>query len=855
VSNFKRFISVLAVVAMLVTSFATISFASVPSDVVDTEFEEAAKVLGALGIMVGDAGTGLLRPNDPIKRSEVTKIAVALKGLSDVAGSSSGLTKFPDVSIDHWANGFINVGTTEGLIIGDDLGNFRPDDQITYAEAVTILVRALGYEPRALAKGGFPSGYLVTGSSIGLTKGVSGSANKLIARGDVAELAYNALTINLMEQVGFGSNASFEVVDKTLLSDRLDVELISGTVNAVGNASVEGSGVDKDSVKIDNKVYKSGTSDVRNILGFYVDAYISSASGNKGTLLVAVPVQSKNTVINISSDELNTISTSGDSKIINYSKDGSTKSSKVTVKNDATVMYNGMLGTWDDLEEIGSGSIILLDSDKDKNYNIVFVNETTNYVVDEVVESSNKIIDKYDQDVLVLDSEDDDMSFILDKNNESIGIDKLQEWDVITLTISRDKKLVYGTVIQNGIEGEITEKDKDGFYINGTKYKVSESYPYELKISDSGVFYLDAYGKIAAYDNAGVASKNYGYLADMAIKTGLKSSLEFEIFTLDGKAVIYSAANKIKVDESSNLSYDEAFEAIGEKGQLITYDLNSNGEIARINTIADSSDIDEDKFVLNFTEDNVEYKSASSKLMAEAMNVKVDANTVIFDIPEGETKTDKFAVRDKSFFADGGKYNIKVYDVTEDLVAGVVIVTASDAKAGEDTSIAVVDRVSTATNKDGDTVEKLYAFRDGKEVTLITSKDGILKKDGDKDLETGDIIQYKTNGAGEIDDITVLFDINDSETEVTVEHSPNMTTMYGKVVKKFGTSFNLSVNDGNVINLDLGDARVYVVDEVRNNKKISIGSHADIQKYDESNPERVFVRIYKDVVQEVVIIR
>jgi len=167
----------------------------------------------------------------------------------------------------------------------------------------------------------------------------------------------------------------------------------------------------------------------------------------------------------------------------------------------------------------------------------------------------------------------------------------------------------------------------------------------------------------------------------------------------------------------------------------------------------------------------------------------------------------------------------------------------------------VVDRISSATNKDGDSVQKLYALHNGKEVALLTSKDGILKKEGGKALEAGDIIQYKTNGAGEIDDITVLFDINDAEDEKTVKHSDNLTTMYGKVVKKFNGSFNLSVDGGSVQNFEIGEAKVYVVEEVRNNKKISVGSGADIQKYDDSNPERVFVRIYKDVVQEIVIIR
>ena len=67
---------------MMILSLAThIGFASVSPDVRDTKYETQAQVLGGLGIMVGDAGTGAFRPNDPIKRSEASKIAIALMGL------------------------------------------------------------------------------------------------------------------------------------------------------------------------------------------------------------------------------------------------------------------------------------------------------------------------------------------------------------------------------------------------------------------------------------------------------------------------------------------------------------------------------------------------------------------------------------------------------------------------------------------------------------------------------------------------------------------------------------------------------------------------------------------------------
>ena len=183
-----------------VVSTASVSAALAP-DMQDNTRAEAVEVLGALNIMVGDADTGLFRPNDAIKRSEVAKIAVNALGLADVALSSNYPTKFPDVPADHWANGYINVATNQKLVIGDDTGTFRPDDTITYAEAMTILVRVIGHEPSALAKGGYPSGYLVVGTENGINRNAVATANDPATRSLAAQMMFNALTVKMMESL------------------------------------------------------------------------------------------------------------------------------------------------------------------------------------------------------------------------------------------------------------------------------------------------------------------------------------------------------------------------------------------------------------------------------------------------------------------------------------------------------------------------------------------------------------------------------------------------------------------------------------------------------------------------------
>ena len=153
------------------------ALAAIPTDVKGTRYEEPVQVLNALKIMIGD-DTGSFRLDDAISRSEVAKMAVHVMGLEDIAESSKGNKDFYDVPADHWANGYVHVAATHKLIVGDGDGNFRPNDTITYAEAMTIMTRAAGYEPAAKEKGGFPNGYMVTGTGAGLAKNVQCAQNE-----------------------------------------------------------------------------------------------------------------------------------------------------------------------------------------------------------------------------------------------------------------------------------------------------------------------------------------------------------------------------------------------------------------------------------------------------------------------------------------------------------------------------------------------------------------------------------------------------------------------------------------------------------------------------------------------------
>lgn len=199
----RKFLSLMLALTMIIGTFS-MTYA-VPSDVVGTDLEEVVERLEGLGVFTGYPD-GTFRPNDKITRSEYSAVVTRAKGLKDLAENSQGETSFGDVSANFWASGYINVAEEEDLIKGKGIINgvntFGPLLNITYEEAVTIVVRALGYEAAAQANGGWPTGYLIVADQEGLLEDVNGTMGDLASRGLVAQLTYNALEVPNMIKVG-----------------------------------------------------------------------------------------------------------------------------------------------------------------------------------------------------------------------------------------------------------------------------------------------------------------------------------------------------------------------------------------------------------------------------------------------------------------------------------------------------------------------------------------------------------------------------------------------------------------------------------------------------------------------------
>jgi hypothetical protein len=264
----KKLLSLVLVLSLVLGSVA-FAFAT-PADVVGTDYDEAVTRLEALGILTGYAD-GSFKPENTITRAEYAAVVVRALGLD--AAAIKGATAFTDVPATHWASGYINIAS--GLEVVNGYGNamFGPEDAVTYEQAVTMAVRALGYEPKAADMGGYPNGYLAVAAEEDITDGVAGVVGSPASRGIVALLIDNSLEVNLMERTGYGDDEIYEVGDMTLLADKLDATEIEARVDAV---PLSDSDLDSDEVALDGETYQLLTADDANsYFGLEVTAWVN----------------------------------------------------------------------------------------------------------------------------------------------------------------------------------------------------------------------------------------------------------------------------------------------------------------------------------------------------------------------------------------------------------------------------------------------------------------------------------------------------------------------------------------------------------------------------------------------------
>ena len=160
---------------------------------------------------------GSFMPNNIVTRAEMTHILAKILFAGDSADNIYVYATYPDVPHDHWAFASIEQMSKLFMINGYEDGTFKPNNGVTYGEAIKIIVNMLNYEHEAEENGGYPNGYIAVAESIGLTKNLDYEPDKSATRADIAVMVNNSLDIPHMIITSYTMNGDIECV----VNDRL----------------------------------------------------------------------------------------------------------------------------------------------------------------------------------------------------------------------------------------------------------------------------------------------------------------------------------------------------------------------------------------------------------------------------------------------------------------------------------------------------------------------------------------------------------------------------------------------------------------------------------------------------------
>lgn len=623
----KRFISFAAAMIMAFTTVFSSSVFAAFSDVSsDHKYLKAITTLSKLNIINGYEEDGTFRPEGEITRAEFTKIIVYTLGLSDLMTEP---TEFSDVST-HWAKCNIKTAYDRKIINGFTDGTFRPDDKVTYEQALKMVVCTLGYGDMAENQGGYPTGYHSQAASLELTKSISDlSFDAPASRGAIAQLVYNALEVQMKKLSSDGM--TWESTEETLLNDYLGIRKFKGEMAGVeehvtgncqgalllGQMQVVDLANSANYVTMDYREYTENITDIVKLLGKEITVYYRQKRSTDEPVLVVIDDESTNNeeyvirydnIISISDNaikyyegnasksidlDMNNVSVRYNGKSVD--KVNGTKlrnKSYTSADNEFTGVYSftDAVKKWLDpnSEYFIYGTVVLTDRGADGEVDDIQINDYQTIVALRTPSTSDyKISDKIKTgNSLILNPDATRYSFTITKAGKQIKPNGISANDVLLYAESIDEQLYTVYATNEKVTGNITSMslgegtvdiDNKTYNIGAqcTSYIADKQNGKQLATGQSVTFYTDELGTLVFGEIAAEKENPYAYIINAYEEAGS------EKYYITAYCPSRSTSAATNYPLKSNLVVNnKPVSAAGALSELETTALNSNKDIA-----------------------------------------------------------------------------------------------------------------------------------------------------------------------------------------------------------------------------------------------------------------------------------
>ncbi|MBE7021017.1 MAG: S-layer homology domain-containing protein [Ruminococcaceae bacterium] len=747
----KKIISLILALIFIFT-YPTFSLAE---DIVssDVSFSSDYGLLSTLGILTVDENNY----NVAITRQEFAKIIFKLITNSDLYTEDYTYSSYSDVTDSEYI-GYVNEMVRLKVINGYSDGTFRPYNEITLTEAVTFIIRAIGYDIKAEASGGYPTGYLQEAQRAGLLKGVSVKSDETITFLDCGRLIKNTLLAKLQQKSGFSSDGSVSYTEQeyTILNSVYRVGIITDVVNGIDMTKLSGeSTVAPWHILIGQKELDIGKLEPREYLGYEVEAYYTIDDD----ILIHIEKTGRNNIAVIDVKDIKSIDNS--SNII--TEEGYYKNTEYKCGILTNYIYNNGISKNPftlDMFSGKNGALTLIDNNGDKIYDVIKADVYYDIVCDYVDTSSDLVYDLITGKPISVDMTDENPYIdVFDLAGNITDVKNIKPYDILSVFETlpeHEQKYIKIIVSNNSVTGNVGEISYDDYgrivtAIAGNTYTFTkEAMNYFGTSYDAGkkyVFTLNFDGYIAGVKDNATDLMSFGVILNYYVEeTPVERTIRIIYMSQDGKKqetglrkwvtidnIKYKNddLNLLKhLDRASDLDFGERARCNGT--QVIKYQLDANRNLSFIDTVAYTYDVladtaiptDEDS---EFDTYNALRRGASSadatgeptfywNAQCYDWEVYIGSRTKAFSGPYRNLsdssvykETDNYRV---SAFNGYNDYYTSYYDDPDSYLASLVffhrVSSNSDGASGYDVTFSVFDKYTYAVNNEGVTGYNIY---------------------------------------------------------------------------------------------------------------------------------------------------
>lgn len=842
------------------------------SDCVGTEYYEPTAVLKNLSIVSGEDERNY-EPQKTVTRAEFTAITSNFIGF---VRSAEIDMPFDDITDNCEFSGAIKALYDMGIVNGADDTHFYPNDTVTYAEAIKILVSALGYADAADDNGGYPIGYTVMAARLGITDGVSADAGKELTRGAAARLVYNCLDAEVAHRISYGDDKAYSRSGSSALEYFHGMVKITGVLSDIGTLSVIGGReFAEDTAVINDIKLKLDSFNPRDLFGQTVNAYVKYTNDNTDGILIYAVSDSGNKITEISHADYVEIR---DKRIVYTDSNG--EECKETFSDNTRVVYNGRYLTRMGIESklrFSCGYIKLITYPESSCVNTILIEDYKTYIAPADGYISGALID-LDGRRTSIDFEIADMITVNKYGEETEYDEKLsvRKDDIINAAVSEDGKCADIYIINRQINGSLDAvgKSANTCMISGKTYKLTDTAMLyaDSMLGKSITAYFDVNDCITLIKTSD-GSQSYAYLISAARADLFSGSVKIRLLDKDGEV------KEITADASTRLNGQKVtmdkFSALAP--QLVRYTKRNDGTVSLIELAELSDNVGSSAFAENYSSDSCKYYGGNLKTFAS--KYQLNNKTPVFVIPNDLNDEDRLKVKSLDYLINDKRYNVELYDTDDSYIVGAAVVYSDKSEKREleySDCVAVITDAANITDKNGRKCIDLSVKLDGQDSHIFFDNDGgedvtynwlpghigFDTKNGNIEFKRGDVLQFYMDDESHCKYFRMLLTRNAINNSLQYENNlgdygtlsnenffSELYSCLGIAEHRYGNKLMLSVGKSGVLRtIPLGSAKVYIYDTDRD--KLYDGDLADV-----SVGSKVFVRMNYTETKEIIVIR